>query len=39
VVREIGESELYLPKVIPGLEKALLPWLSYIDGREGIDLE
>jgi hypothetical protein len=39
VVREVGESSIYLPKVIPELEQALLPLLPFIDDREGIDLE
>ena len=38
IVRLIGESPLYLPQLIPELEKAVIPLIPYIDGKEGIDV-
>lgn len=33
IVRLVGESPLYLPALIPELEKAVIPLIPYVDGK------
>lgn len=39
VVREVGESEYYIPQLIGPIEQAILPIAQLVDGVRNLDFE